>query len=57
MALSDALCLLGRHSENYLKGPKAFKEKRKPIWKGRSEENLRAYRIDGLLKRGDAAKE
>jgi dehydration protein DpgD len=35
MALSNALCLLGRHSEDYLEGPRAFKEKRKPIWKGR----------------------
>lgn len=35
MALSNALCLLGRHSEDYIEGPKAFKEKRKPIWKGR----------------------
>ena len=32
---SDALCLLGRHSEDYVEGPRAFREKRKPIWKGR----------------------
>ncbi len=35
IALSDALCLLGRHSEDYREGPRAFKEKRKPVWTGR----------------------
>lgn len=32
---SDAVCLLGRNSEDYIEGPKAFIEKRKPVWKGR----------------------
>jgi len=35
MAFSEAMCLLGRHSEDYLEGPRAFQEKRKPVWKGR----------------------
>jgi dehydration protein DpgD len=35
IALSNALCLIGRHSEDYIEGPRAFKEKRKPIWKGK----------------------
>lgn len=35
MAFSEAMCLLGRHSEDYLEGPRAFREKRKPEWKGR----------------------
>ena len=35
MAFSEAMCLLGRHSEDYLEGPRAFREKRKPVWKGR----------------------
>ena len=35
IALSNAVCLLGRHSEDYLEGPRAFREKRKPVWKGR----------------------
>ena len=35
IALSNAMCLLGRHSEDYIEGPLAFREKRKPEWKGR----------------------
>ncbi len=35
IAYSNAMCVLGRHSEDYIEGPRAFKEKRKPIWKGR----------------------
>lgn len=35
LALSNAMCLLGRHSEDYLEGPRAFREKRPPEWKGR----------------------
>lgn len=34
LALSDAMCMLGRHSEDYLEGPRAFLEKRRPQWKG-----------------------
>ncbi|MBN1103186.1 MAG: enoyl-CoA hydratase/isomerase family protein [Deltaproteobacteria bacterium] len=34
IAFSDAMCMLGRHSQDYLEGPRAFKEKRKPVWKG-----------------------
>lgn len=32
IALSDAICQLGRHSEEYIEGQKAFIEKRKPVW-------------------------
>jgi enoyl-CoA hydratase/carnithine racemase len=35
IALSNAICMLCRHSEDYVEGPRAFKEKRKPEWKGR----------------------
>lgn len=35
IAFSDAMCMLGRQSEDYLEGPRAFMEKRKPVWKGR----------------------
>jgi len=35
IAFSEAMCLLGRHSQDYLEGPRAFQEKRKPEWKGR----------------------
>ena len=35
IAYSNAMCMLGRHSEDYVEGPRAFKEKRKPVWKGR----------------------
>ncbi len=35
IALSEAMCMLGRHSEDYLEGPRAFLEKRHPEWKGR----------------------
>jgi len=35
IAYSDSVCLLGRHSEDYIEGPKAFREKRKPVWTGR----------------------
>lgn len=35
IALSNAVCMLGRHSDDYIEGPKAFREKRKPEWKGR----------------------
>jgi enoyl-CoA hydratase/carnithine racemase len=34
IAYSNAMCMLGRHSEDYVEGPRAFKEKRKPVWKG-----------------------
>jgi enoyl-CoA hydratase/carnithine racemase len=33
--LSNQVCLLSRYSEDYIEGPKAFAEKRKPVWKGR----------------------
>ncbi|MBN2123384.1 MAG: enoyl-CoA hydratase/isomerase family protein [Deltaproteobacteria bacterium] len=35
VAFSEAMCVLGRHSEDYLEGPRAFRENRKPVWKGR----------------------
>jgi crotonobetainyl-CoA hydratase/dehydration protein DpgD len=35
IAYSDSVCLLGRHSEDYIEGPKAFREKREPVWKSR----------------------
>ena len=35
VAFSDAVCRMSRYSEDYLEGPRAFKEKRKPQWKGR----------------------
>lgn len=35
ISFSDAICALGRKSEDYIEGPKAFREKRKPVWKGR----------------------
>ena len=34
-AFSDTVCMLGRHSRDYIEGPKAFIEKRKPRWEGR----------------------
>lgn len=33
IAYSNAVCMLGRHSKDYIEGSKAFKEKRKPIWR------------------------
>jgi enoyl-CoA hydratase/carnithine racemase len=35
VAFSNAMCVLCRHSEDYVEGPRAFREKRKPEWKGR----------------------
>lgn len=35
IALSNATSMLFRHSEDYVEGPRSFKEKRKPEWKGR----------------------
>ncbi len=35
IAFSDAVCLMSRCSEDYIEGPRAFREKRKPVWKGR----------------------
>lgn len=35
VAFCNAMCSLGRRSEDYLEGPKAFRERRKPVWKGR----------------------
>lgn len=35
ITFSEGMCLLGRHSEDYREGPRAFQEKRKPVWKGR----------------------
>lgn len=35
IAFSDAICLMSRYSEDYIEGPRAFREKRKPVWKGR----------------------
>lgn len=35
LARSDEVCMLGRHSEDYIEGLKAFQEKRPPEWKGR----------------------
>jgi enoyl-CoA hydratase/carnithine racemase len=34
IAYSNAMCALGRRSEDYIEGPLAFREKRKPVWKG-----------------------
>ena len=34
IALSNTICLLCRQSEDYIEGLKAYKEKRKPQWKG-----------------------
>ncbi len=35
VAFSDAVCQMSRYSEDYIEGPRAFREKRKPVWKGR----------------------
>lgn len=35
LAMSNGVCMLGRHSEDYREGPRAFREKRPPEWKGR----------------------
>lgn len=35
IAFSNAVCLMSRYSEDYIEGPRAFKEKRPPVWKGR----------------------
>jgi enoyl-CoA hydratase/carnithine racemase len=35
IAYSQAMCMIGRHSEDYIEGPRAFREKRKPVWKDR----------------------
>jgi enoyl-CoA hydratase/carnithine racemase len=35
IAYSNAVCLMSRYSEDYIEGPRAFREKRKPVWKGR----------------------
>ncbi|OPY86618.1 MAG: putative enoyl-CoA hydratase echA8 [Smithella sp. PtaU1.Bin162] len=35
VAFSNAVCLMSRYSEDYIEGPRAFREKRKPAWKGR----------------------
>jgi enoyl-CoA hydratase/carnithine racemase len=35
IAFSNAVCRVSRYSEDYLEGPRAFAEGRKPIWKGR----------------------
>jgi enoyl-CoA hydratase/carnithine racemase len=35
VAFSNSVCLMSRLSDDYIEGPRAFKEKRKPVWKGR----------------------
>ena len=35
IAFSNAVCLMSRYSEDYIEGPRAFREKRKPVWTGR----------------------
>jgi enoyl-CoA hydratase/carnithine racemase len=35
VAYCNAMCTLGRRSEDYVEGPRAFRERRKPVWKGR----------------------